>query len=289
MTILGWLIALPLAVGAVVAGVSYAAFGWFALGGRAVLLSRVCPGRRAACVLRGLASALAAQAIMVAAYPLGPFYKARRPSGRAGNSQDGDAAPVVVCLHGLYHNPSAFWRIRWAFGRAGISRVLILGYPSFRDDFETEAARLAARLRQLMPPRAPVCFLGHSLGGLMARRLAAEPDFLGRTRCLVTLGTPHQGSALARLAVGKLGRSLTPESNLFGWLNALPDPPGARLVALASPVDNLVVPESGLVPDRPGWELELTAPVSHVAMLYAGATVSRAVALVAAGVGGGRA
>ena len=284
MTILGWLIALPLAVGAVVAGVSYGAFGWFALGGRAILLSRACPGRLAACVLRGLTSALAAQAIMVAAYPLGPLLQARRKLGRRGSGQNDDTAPVVVCLHGLYHNPSAFWRIRWALGRAGISRVLILGYSSFRDDFETEAARLAARLRELVPPRAPVCFLGHSLGGLMARRLAAEPDFCGRTRCLVTLGTPHQGSALARLAVGRLGRSLAPDSGLFGRLDALPDPPGARLIALASPVDNLVVPDSGLVPDRPGWELELTAPVSHVAMLYAGATVSRAVALVAAGV-----
>ena len=289
MTILGWLIALPLALGAVVAGVSYAAFGWFALGGRAVLLSRACPGRLAACVLRGLASALAAQAIMVAAYPLGPLLQARRRPGRPGRGQDDDTAPVVVCLHGLYHNPSAFWRIRLALGRAGISRVLILGYPSFRDDFETEAARLAARLRQLMPPGAPMCFLGHSLGGLMARWLACQPDFRDRTRCLVTLGTPHQGSALARLAVGRLGRSLVPDSRLFGRLNALPDPPGARLVALASPVDNLVVPDSGLMPDRPGWELELTAPVSHVAMLYAGATVSRAVALVATGVGCGQA
>lgn len=288
MTILGWLIALPLALGAVVAGVSYAAFGWFALNGRAVLLSRVRPGRRAACLLRGLASAMAAQAIMVAAYPLGPLLQSRRQPGGAGGGQDADAAPVVVCLHGLYHNPSAFWRIRWALGRAGISRVLILGYPSFRDDFETEAARLAGRLRQLAPPGAPLCFLGHSLGGLMARRLASEADFLGRTRCLVTLGTPHQGSALARLAVGRLGRSLAPDSGLFGRLTTLPDPPGARLVALASPVDNLVVPDSGLFPDRPGWELELTAPVSHVAMLYADATVSRAVALMAAGVGSGQ-
>jgi len=282
MTILGWLIALPLAVGGVVAGVSYAAFGWFALGGRAILLSRACSGRQAACLLRGLASALAAQAIMVAAYPLGPLLQARRKPGRSGSGQDGDRAPVVVCLHGLYHNPSAFWRIRLALGRAGISRVLILGYPSFRDDFETEAVRLAARLRELVPPGASVCFLGHSLGGLMARRLVSEPEFLGRTRCVVTLGTPHRGSALARLAVGRLGRSLTPDSELLGRLNALPDPSGARLVALASPVDNLVVPDCGLVPDRPGWELELTEPVSHVGMLYAGATVSRAVALVAA-------
>lgn len=287
MTILGWLIALLLAVGALVAGVSYGAFGWFALAGRAVLLSRVCPGRLAACLLRGLASALAAQAIMVVAYPLGPFLQARRTPGRL-NEQDNDTAPVVVCLHGLYHNPSAFWRIRLALGRAGISRVLILGYPSFRDDFEAEAARLAARLRQLVPPGAPVCFLGHSLGGLMARRLACEADFCCRTRCIVTLGTPHQGSALARLAVGRLGRSLAPDSRLFGRLNAMSDPPGARLVALASPVDNLVVPDSGLVPGRPGWELELTEPVSHVAMLYAGATVSRAVALMAAGVGYGQ-
>jgi hypothetical protein len=188
---------------------------------------------------------------------------------------------VVVCLHGLYHNPSAFWRIRLALGQAGFSRVLIPGYASIGSDFETEAGRLAKRLRRLAPGEGPLCFLGHSLGGLMARRLAAEPDFAGRTLAVVSLGTPHRGSALARLALGRLGRSLIPGSALLARLNALPDPPGAVLVALASPVDNLVVPDAGLDPDRPGWRLELTAPVSHVAMLYAGSTVNRAVALLA--------
>ena len=225
MTLLGWLAALPLILGAAAAAVSYAAFGWLAARGRAPLFARVCAGRGGRCLLRGLATAVVAQAVMVAAYPLGPLLDARPRPGRRAAGADDDTAPAVVCLHGLYHNPSAFWRIRQALGRAGRGRVLLLGYSSFRGDFEAEAGRLAERLRELVPKAAPLCFLGHSLGGLMARRLAAEPDFAGRVRSLVTLGTPHQGSALARLALGKLGRGLIPGGAILAGLDDLPDPP----------------------------------------------------------------
>ena len=111
-------------------------------------------------------------------------------------------------------------------------------------------------------------FFGHSLGGLFARRIMAAPDIAWRTRAAVTLGAPHRGSTLARLALGGLGRSLVPQSRLFSGLDALTDPPGAALLSLASPMDNMVMPLSGLVLGRPGWIEETTAPVSHVAMLY---------------------
>lgn len=42
-----------------------------------------------------------------------------------------------------------------------------------------------------------------------------------------------------------------------------------------------MVPDAGLDPDRPGWRVALTPPVSHVAMLYHPAVVALAVAAVA--------
>ncbi len=226
--------------------------------------------------LAGVATGLASQAALVLTYPLGRL--GCRP-GRTRRSA-GPGTPTVVCLHGLYHNAAAFLALGPALGRAGLPQVLCLAYSSFGGDFETVAQGLLARLRRSLPPQAPLLFLDHSLGGLLARRLAAEPDIGKRTLALVTLGAPHRGSELAALAVGRLGRGLVPGSPLFGMLDGLPDPPGAALLSLASPVDNMVIPLEGLVVGRPGWREEATPPVSHVAMLYHPAVTGRAAAFL---------
>uniref|UniRef100_I2Q3K1 Thioesterase domain protein n=1 Tax=Desulfovibrio sp. U5L TaxID=596152 RepID=I2Q3K1_9BACT len=249
---------------------------------------RACRERPVVCLALGVATGLASQATLVLTYPLG------RLVGRPGPPA-GPGRPTVVCLHGLYHNAAAFLALRPALGRAGLPHVLCLDYSSFGAEFETVAQGLLARLRRDLPPDAPLLFLGHSLGGLLARRLAAEPDIGPRTLALVTLGAPHRGSELAVLAVGRLGRGLVPGSPLFATLAALPDPPGAALLSLASPVDNMVIPLEGLALGRPGWREEATAPVSHVAMLYHPAVTGRAAAFLrnaarrAAGPGPGQA
>lgn len=275
MTIFFVALALPLGAALGLAAVSYTALLLAVLRGQNVLLGRACPGRAAACLALGAASAVIAQLVLFFTYPLGPLLAARWRAGRPTPGR-----PAVVCLHGLYHNPAAFLAIRPALVRAGCARVVVPAYRSYGTDFETEAKRLAEAVRQWIPADAPLCFLGHSLGGLMARRLAAEPDLGRRTLAIVTLGTPHQGSALAVLALGRLGRSLRPGSPLLARLARLPDPPGARCTALCSPVDGLVAPDAGLDPGRPGWRVVLTPPASHVAMLYHPAVVAMAVAAV---------
>jgi pimeloyl-ACP methyl ester carboxylesterase len=63
---------------------------------------------------------------------------------------------------------------------------------------ELEAVLAAAADRR---PRAPLALVGHSRGGLIARRLLeTRPEAARRVRALITLGTPHAGSALAALA-----------------------------------------------------------------------------------------
>ncbi|MYL83194.1 alpha/beta fold hydrolase [Desulfovibrio aerotolerans] len=280
MTVFLVLLALPLGAALALAAGSYAAFGLAVYRGHNSLFGRACPGQGAACLAQGILSAVVAQLVMILTCPLGPLLAPRRRGSPPVPGQ-----PTVVCLHGLYHTPAAFLAIRPALARAGYAQVAILAYRSLGTDFEAEAQRLLAVLRATLAPDAPLCFLGHSLGGLLARRLAAEPDLARRTRAIVTLGTPHQGSALAILAVGRLGRSLRPGSRLLARLAALPDPPGARCTALYSPVDGLVVPDTGLDPGRPGWQHVVTPPVAHVAMLYHPATIALVVAAVGRSLG----
>jgi triacylglycerol lipase len=52
----------------------------------------------------------------------------------------------------------------------------------------------------------PVHLIGHSMGGLDARRLLADESWRERILSVTTIGTPHQGSSLADFAKLRVGR-----------------------------------------------------------------------------------
>lgn len=93
------------------------------------------------------------------------------------------------------------WLPRWSLAFLGrrLARegydARLFGYRTVRGSFAENAARLAAFTAQLDAQH--VHFVGHSLGGLVIRALlaSAPPACLGR---VVTLGTPHNGSFVAR-------------------------------------------------------------------------------------------
>ena len=112
-----------------------------------------------------MCSCLCSLLLIILTYPLGWFAR------RHLRATPAPGEPVVVCLHGIYHNPAAFLAIRPALIRAGFKHILVPGYCSLSGDFETVAARLLTVLRREIPPHAPLILVGHSLGGLFARRL----------------------------------------------------------------------------------------------------------------------
>ncbi len=269
MTIVLTLAALLALAAVLVTGITYTLFCYELANQPHPFFAKACQDSPGTCLGRGLITSFTSQIILGLTYPLGLCIRTRpRTAPRPGQ-------PVVVCLHGLYHNASAFLGLWPVLRRAGFRNILYLPYSSFARDFETTTQNLLARLRQAAPPDSPLLFVGHSLGGLFTRRLLAEPDIAGRTLAAVTLGSPHQGSKLAALAIGRLGRQLMPARGLPAALDALPDPPGLPLLALVSPVDNMVLPLSGLEIHRPGWVMEIVPPMSHVSMLYHPAATRR--------------
>lgn len=210
-------------------------------------------------VLRGFASALAEITLLLATYPLGflPCWQRR------------SRAPAVLLVHGLYHNHAAWVLFRRRLLRAGFSHLRSVCYNSFGPAFPDLVERVVQAVLALSAeqPDHRVALVGHSLGGLLLRAAVCDPRLAGKASCLLTLGTPHHGSTLARLALGRLGRSLRPESGLFAELERLREPLGLPRLALVSPVDNMVLPAANLLPP-PGWERAQVPPMGHVAMLY---------------------
>ncbi|WP_435005717.1 alpha/beta fold hydrolase [Tundrisphaera lichenicola] len=122
------------------------------------------------------------------------------------------SAPIVLA-HGLF----GFRRIglgpltlAWYFrGIPGIlresgNRVLVTRvHPTA--GVARRSSKLGEQILEAFPDE-PVHLIGHSMGGLDARALLADPSWRGRILSLTTIATPHLGSSIADFAKLRVGR-----------------------------------------------------------------------------------
>jgi triacylglycerol lipase len=126
-------------------------------------------------------------------------------------------APIVLA-HGLFGfgriglgrlTLSCYFRGIPNLLRSGGNRVVITRVPPIAG-VKRRAKRLGEQIERAFGDQ-PVHLIGHSMGGLDARQLLADPAWKGRILSLTTIATPHLGSALAdsaRLRVGPIYRLL---------------------------------------------------------------------------------
>ena len=177
----------------------------------------------------------AATAAVLLAIPIGWML----PSCRAGGGKRG---PILL-IHGWSLNRGCFWLLRRRLLHDGWGPVCCLDYGSLRLDVEGGAARLRTAVDRLTQSGAqqPVTLIGHSLGGLVARYYARRYP-APNVRRIVTLGTPHRGTALAAMR-GGAARKLAPGSQFLNTLQAADRVPQQfDVVAISSSFDAMVLP-----------------------------------------------
>ena len=130
--------------------------------------------------------------------------------------------------------------------------------------------QLAAKVEEIcaITKAERVVIVAHSLGGLVSRAYIAGGAGRERVAKLITLGSPHHGTKMARLGIGHNVRQM-----FYGndWLAQLADgererPSGIPLTCLYTENDDLVCPsESGRLPGAKNIALR---GVGHVSLLF---------------------
>jgi triacylglycerol esterase/lipase EstA (alpha/beta hydrolase family) len=184
---------------------------------------------------------------------------------------DSEALPVLL-LHGYGCNSGYWTHLTPLLDAARISHATVDLEPvaASIDDYVPLVERAVAGL--CAASGAPqVAIVAHSMGGLVARAWMRSH---GRARVarLITLGTPHHGTALARFGLGEnaaqMRRGGPGQAEASAWLRTLDasedEASRALVTSFYTHHDNIVAPQTSSV--LPGARNVAFGGIGHVAL-----------------------
>ncbi|MCC7600332.1 alpha/beta fold hydrolase [Janthinobacterium sp. FW305-129] len=180
----------------------------------------------------------------------------------------GRGLPVLL-VHGYVCNRGYWAQLSRRLARAGIAHDGVDLEPiganieEFVPQVEQAIAALCARTGS-----GQVILVAHSMGGLVARAWLRHYG-AARVARIITIGTPHHGTALANLAAGKNARQMSRIGGApSGWLAQLAASETPELRALITSMyshhDNIVAPQSSA--RLPGARNLAFGGIGHVAL-----------------------
>jgi triacylglycerol lipase len=177
--------------------------------------------------------------------------------------QHGDARHLVVFVHGIFASSGVFRPMAFALAQEGLApRQVHFDYTPV-GSIHRHAKRLARVITEARVP-GPVVVVAHSLGGLIVRQAVQHLGL--HVDALVTMGTPHLGTLVARPWPWRLAQELAPGSAAIDSLAATSH--RLRRTSVTSVVaekDLLVDAESASLP---GSRLVSVPGVGHHGVLY---------------------
>jgi triacylglycerol lipase len=179
------------------------------------------------------------------------------------------AETPILLVHGIVDNHAIFTLLHRALRRRGFATVSFYDYGLLTRDVAAAAELLGEAIEKLTANTGyeRLHVVGHSLGGLIARYYVQRLGGDGRVHTLVTLGTPHHGTELARpLRMVPLLDQLTPDSSIVRQLAEPASGCRTRFVAFYSDIDHVVWPSTNARLDHPDLQVR-NIPVTKVGHL----------------------
>jgi triacylglycerol esterase/lipase EstA (alpha/beta hydrolase family) len=150
----------------------------------------------------------------------------------------------ILLIHGIFHNHSAFFKIKRELLRHGWDKIYTINLSTYSQGIEDLAVltekKIDAILEQTNADKVDI--IAHSLGGIIARYYIQILTGHQKVKHCITLGTPHQGTLLSKVGIGKSIKELRPTSGLIKKLGAKPLPKSVSFTSFWSPFDLMVWP-----------------------------------------------
>ena len=174
-----------------------------------------------------------------------------------------DRAPVLL-VHGWNCNSGVWWPLRQILRGRRVGDVHTMNLPPWRG-LETHVEAVRSKVDEILTGSAHdrIALVGHSMGGVIGRLYLASEGGQARVARLITVGSPHHGTALSNSAFDPAGRELGPGNPRLAALP--PVDTAVPVTALFSEIDNFVAPQSSALLE--GAENLSCGEVGHLQLL----------------------
>jgi len=152
----------------------------------------------------------------------------------------------LLLVHGVAVNDGVWFALRRDLARRGLGPVYTINYGPPLAGIEHFAGQLAARIEAICAVTGAerVALIAHSMGGLVARAYLRRFG-AARVEQLITIGTPHHGSMLARTFAGRCLAQMRPASRWLADINHDESaPPPVPITSIWSRHDSMVAPQA---------------------------------------------
>ncbi len=175
----------------------------------------------------------------------------------------------IILIHGYWHNSSAWRWLRYELERSGYGPVYTVDLWGFKSSIEQHAAKVDRLIDEIRSETgAPrVQLVGHSLGGLIATWVASyRPHHVAK---VITIGSPMEGTYLARVSLCKCGSQMKVCSSFLGELKKHAETlTMVPFVHIASDADEIIIPHNSAVPSyTPGAKRVWVDGLGHFSLL----------------------
>lgn len=185
----------------------------------------------------------------------------------------------LVFVHGFFCNRGLWTPWLNRLQGSGHAFVAINLEPPFASIDEYAAQLDAAVLQVTLATGLPPLLVCHSMGGLVARAWLRQMKSDSRVHRVVTIGTPHRGTWLARFGRGHNGRQMRLGSDWQAQLDlGIPADRNSRFICWYSSCDNMVFPASTAT--LPGADNRLIRGAAHVQLAFVPEIMEHTLALL---------
>jgi Predicted acetyltransferases and hydrolases with the alpha/beta hydrolase fold len=171
----------------------------------------------------------------------------------------------VLLIHGLKANGAYWWPMRRYLARRGINNIFTINLEPICGSIQQLAEQVKQRVEQIctLTGAEKVLLVAHSMGGLVSRAYLYQLGGEARVAKLITLGSPHHGTELARLLAATNIRQMRPGNPWLEELNRSESQPApVPITSIYSYHDNIVVPQ-----DSPALGNAKNVPIAGVGHL----------------------
>jgi len=156
----------------------------------------------------------------------------------------------ILLIPGYFSNRACFLVFAKLMRRLGAGHIYTIDPKPMTADIRDLAKQVAEKVDAILSGTHTdrVSLVGHSMGGLIARYYVERLGGARKVNVCVTIGSPHHGTLLSRLAPGTNGKQMRPGSEFLTDLNRLEHVSlGTRFVSIWSTFDNMCVPATSSI------------------------------------------